>query len=145
MVGMQIKSQRPDRKPAAARIPQGIVVSLDVTRLHAVVPLLLDRDFDGAEDTLANVLRKARFREVHAGESFNDRQREVDNRLLNGFEGKLTSSRWANLAKCSHDTAHRDINDLVNRGDRSRNRCRGRVTCGGFCRSAKAHNDLSSG
>jgi Fic family protein len=76
----------------------------------------LDRAFEGAEAILANVLRKARFWEAHGGESFNDRQRKVLNRLLDGFEGKLTSSKWASLAKCSQDTAHRDIIDMVNRG-----------------------------
>jgi hypothetical protein len=44
---------------------------------------------------------------------FNERQREIVNRLLNGFEGELTTSKWANLAKCSHDTALRDIEDLI--------------------------------
>ncbi len=47
---------------------------------------------------------------------FNDRQRQVVNRLLDRFEGKLTSSKWAKLGKRSQDTANRDINDLVNRG-----------------------------
>lgn len=75
----------------------------------------LGRAFDGAEATLASVLRKARFWEEHAGEPFNDRQRKVINRLLDGFEGKLTSSKWASLAKCSQDTAGRDIRDLVER------------------------------
>ena len=51
------------------------------------------------ETTLASVLRKARFWEAHAGESLNERQRKVVNRLLAGFEGKLTSSKWASLAK----------------------------------------------
>jgi Fic family protein len=76
----------------------------------------LDRAFDGAGVTLAGVLRKARFWEVQAGESFNDRQRKVINRLLDGFEGKLTSSKWAKLTRCSQDTANRDFNHLVKRG-----------------------------
>jgi Fic family protein len=62
------------------------------------------------------VLRKARFWEKHAGERFNERQRDALNRMLNGFEGKLTSSKWAKLEKCSQDTALRDIDDLVKRG-----------------------------
>ena len=56
------------------------------------------------------------FWEAHAGESFNDRQRDMLNRLLDGFEGKLTSSKWAKIEKCSPDTALRDITDLVERG-----------------------------
>jgi Fic family protein len=73
----------------------------------------LDRAFDGAEAILANVLRKARFGESHAGASFTERQRLVLNRLLDGFEGKLTSSKWAKLTKVSQATAARDIEDLV--------------------------------
>lgn len=76
----------------------------------------LDRAFDGAEVILASVLKKARFWETHAQERFNDRQSFVLNRLLNGFEGNLTSSKYATLAKCSQDTASRDIDDLVSRG-----------------------------
>ena len=84
--------------------------------------------FDGAEATLSQVLRKARFWEAHAGESFNDRQRKVVNRLLDGFEGKLTSSKWAKLAKCSQDTASRDINDLVKHGTLVKDAAGGRST-----------------
>ena len=76
----------------------------------------LDRAFDGTEETLGSVLRKARFWEAHADISFNDRQRLMLNKLLDGFEGKLTSSKWAKIAKCSQDTALRDILDLVNHG-----------------------------
>jgi Fic family protein len=75
----------------------------------------LDCAFHGAETILASVLRKARFWETHAGESFNHRQQHILNRLLDGFEGKLTSSKWAKIAKCSQDTAGRDINDLLKR------------------------------
>jgi len=75
----------------------------------------LDRAFDGAETILASVLKKARFWKKHAGESFNDRQRAMIERLLNGFVGKLTSSKWAQLTKCSQDTALRDIDDLLAR------------------------------
>lgn len=76
----------------------------------------LSRAFDGAETILASVLRKARFWEDHAKEKFNDRQRMMIDRLFNGFVGKLTSSKWAKLAKCSQDTASRDIDDLIKRG-----------------------------
>ena len=73
----------------------------------------LDRAFDRAEVTLVSVLAKARFWEVNAEAKLNDRQRLIVNRLLNGFEGKLTSSKYATLAKCSQDTAIRDIDDLI--------------------------------
>jgi Fic family protein len=76
----------------------------------------LDRAIDGAEQTLADVLIKAEFWKRYASGSFNDRQRDMINRLLDGFEGKLTSSKWATIEKCSPDTALRDITDLVDRG-----------------------------
>jgi len=88
----------------------------------------LDRAFDNADEVLAVVLKKARFWEKHAGASLNARQRAVINRLLNGFEGKLTSSKWAKLAKCSQDTALRDIDDLVKRGILVRDAAGGRST-----------------
>ena len=76
----------------------------------------LDRAIDGAEHILAGIFRKAHFWEAHTQKPFNERQRAVINRLFDGFEGKLTSSKWAKLAKCSQDTALRDIDDLVKRG-----------------------------
>jgi Fic family protein len=88
----------------------------------------LGRAFDGAESTLAAVFQKARFWERHAGESLNDRQRAVLNRLLDGFVGKLTSSKWAKLTKCSADTALRDIDALLRRGILKKNPAGGRST-----------------
>ena len=76
----------------------------------------LDRAFDETEKNLGSVLGKARFWETHAHKSFNDRQRLMLNKLLDGFDGKLNSSKWATIAKCSQDTALRDILDLVERG-----------------------------
>ncbi len=76
----------------------------------------LDRAFDGSETILASVMTKAHFWERHGRSPLSERQRLVVNRLLDGFEGKLTSSKWAKLTKCSQDTALRDIDDLVSRG-----------------------------
>jgi Fic family protein len=73
----------------------------------------LKRSINASEELLETVLVKDRFWKTHAGQSFSERQRKVINRLLDGFEGKLTSSKWAKLAKCSTDTALRDINDLL--------------------------------
>jgi len=86
---------------------------LDITRWLEWFLECLGRAFDRAETILATVLNKARFWDRFAGVEFNERQRNIVNRLLNGFEGKLTSSKWAKLAKCSQDTALRDIEDLV--------------------------------
>ena len=88
----------------------------------------LGRAIDSAEVTLGEVLRKARFWQIHGTEPFNDRQRLLVNRLLDGFEGKLTSSKWAKLAKCSQDSALRDILELVDRGILVRDSAGGRST-----------------
>jgi Fic family protein len=73
----------------------------------------LDRAIVGAETTLADTLKKARFWETHSAAIFNERQRDMINRLLNNFEGKLNTSKWAKIEKCSTDTALRDITELV--------------------------------
>ena len=77
-----------------------------------------------AEETLASVLFKSRFWDSFATEPLNQRQIK----LLDGFEGKPTSSKWAMLAKCSQDTAYRDILDLINRGALKKNPQGGRST-----------------
>ncbi len=74
------------------------------------------------------MLAKARFWESIAGITLNDRQRLVVNRLLDGFEGKLASSKYARLVKCSQDTAARDIASLVEHGVLVRNPGGGRST-----------------
>jgi Fic family protein len=88
----------------------------------------LDRAFDGAESTLAVVFRKAEFWKEHSAAPLNPRQRDILNRLLDGFEGKLTSSKWARIEKCSPDTALRDIADLIERGLLTKNPGGGRST-----------------
>ena len=88
----------------------------------------LDRAFDRADIILASVLRKARFWKKHANQKLNDRQRSMIERLLEGFEGKLTSSKWAQLTKSSQDTALRDIDDLVAKGILAKNPAGGRST-----------------
>lgn len=101
---------------------------LDVTQWLQWFLACLDRAIGGAETILASVFRKARFWEAHASIPFNDRQRTILNRLLNGFSGKLTSTKWAKLAKCSQDTALRDIDDLITRGILAREAAGGRST-----------------
>ena len=86
---------------------------LDITRWLEWYLDCLGHAFEQAETILGAVLGKARFWERFEKVAFNERQRNMINELLNGFEGKLTSSKWAKLAKCSHDTALRDIEDLI--------------------------------
>lgn len=101
---------------------------LDVTSWLEWFLDCLGRAFEGAEDALAGVLAKAQFWKPHQTESLNDRQRTMVNKLLDGFEGKLTSSKWAKMTKCSPDTALRDIDALIERGILEKDAAGGRST-----------------
>jgi Fic family protein len=105
--------------------------SLDVTEWLAWFLETLHRAVDQAQHTLDTVLAKTRFwqRWAAAGSApLNERQVKLVNRLLDGLEGKLTSSKWAAIAKCSPDTALRDITDLLARGVLRRSDAGGRST-----------------
>jgi len=102
--------------------------SLDVTEWLAWFLNALGRAVDHAHTTLDAVLVKARFWQRCAGFAMNERQVKVMNRLLDGFEGKLTTTKWAALAKCSQDTALRDITELVEHGVLLRSSSGGRST-----------------
>lgn len=101
---------------------------LDITKWLQWFLDCLDHAFSGAETVLAAVLEKHRFWETHASISFNDRQKRLIAMLLDGLEGKLTSSKWAKIAKCSQDTALRDIDDLIHKGVLRRDQAGGRST-----------------
>ena len=76
----------------------------------------IDAGLTLAEGAIEAVLRKTRFWNGHADEDFNERQRKMLNLLFDGFDGKLTSGKWAKICKVSADTALIDIKDLVGRG-----------------------------
>lgn len=102
--------------------------TLDITEwllwfLNCLIAALTD-----TESTLARVLFKARFWDKYAVTPLNDRQRLMLNKLLDGFKGKLTSSKWAKIAKCSSDTALRDIQDLIQKGILQKEAAGGRST-----------------
>lgn len=109
----QIRQERNDYYDILERTQKG---TLEVTPWMEWFLGCLGRAFDGTEITLAAVLRKARFWESHARVPMNDRQRDIINRLLDGFTGKLTTRKWAALTKSSHDTALRDIQALIEFG-----------------------------
>ena len=109
----QIRLERSDYYALLERTQKG---SLDVTPWMEWFLSCLGRAFDGTDTTLMAVLRKARFWERHAPVAINDRQRAILNRLLDGFEGNLTTKKWAAITKCSHDTALRDIQNLIDHG-----------------------------
>jgi Fic family protein len=86
------------------------------------------RAIQSSNKTLAQVLAKARFWQHWAGMPLNDRQIKLLNKLLDGFDGKLTSSKWAAIGKCSQDTALRDITELMERGVLKKSEASGRST-----------------
>ena len=121
----QIRQERKDYYDILEHTQKG---TMDVTPWMVWFLGCLGRAIDGAQVTLAAVLGTARFWERIKNVQFNDRQRLMINRLLDGFEGKLTTSKYARLAKCSQDTAYRDILALVDRGVLIQNPQGGRST-----------------
>jgi Fic family protein len=121
----QIQLERKTYYDMLERTQQG---ELDMTLWTEWFLGCLDRAFDGAEKTLAIVFRKAEFWKKHSAAPLNVRQRDIINRLLDGFDGKLTSSKWATIEKCSPDTALRDIGNLVERGLLKKDQGGGRST-----------------
>jgi Fic family protein len=102
--------------------------TLDVTKWLLWFFQMLDEAVNHAHGMLDGVLIKARFWQRQQGAGLNARQIKVLNRLLDGFEGKLTTSKWAALAKCSADTALRDIGQLLEQGVLQRSDSGGRST-----------------
>ena len=109
----QIREERNDYYDILEQTQKG---TLEVTPWMEWFLGCLGRAFHGTEITLAAVLRKARFWESNARVPMNDRQRDIVNRLLDGFTGKLTTTKWATLTNSSHDTALRDIQALIEFG-----------------------------
>ncbi|WP_437400100.1 Fic family protein [Flagellimonas lutimaris] len=73
----------------------------------------LQEAINSTYDLLQRVLQKAEFWKTHSSTIFNERQQKMINRLLDGFTGKLTTTKWGKICKCSQDTALRDIQDLI--------------------------------
>lgn len=109
----QIQQERSDYYNVLERSQKS---DLDVTEWLLWFLACLQRAIAQADQTLSAVLAKAKFWERFASAPMNERQIKVLNRLLDGFEGKLTTSKWAKLAKCSQDTAYRDILTLIELG-----------------------------
>lgn len=101
---------------------------LDITQWIQWFLSCLDRAIEGTQISLSTVFKKELFWKTYTGISFNDRQRLILNTLIDGFRGKLTSTKWAALAKCSQDTAQRDIQDLIGKGVLSMDAGGGRST-----------------
>jgi len=121
----QIQRERRSYYEILERTQKG---SLDITEWLAWFLRNLQSALDAALHTLDAVLAKSRFWKRIAGMPLNERQSKLVNRLLDGFDGKLTSSKWAAIAKCSPDTALRDINELMALGVLQRSEGGGRST-----------------
>jgi len=89
---------------------------LDITNWLEWFLACLDRAIEASEELLTGIFRKSRYWEFFSGKDINQRQRLMINRLLDGFEGKLTTSKWAKITKSSQDTALRDIQGLIDQG-----------------------------
>lgn len=119
---------RLDRKQYYSILEKTQSGDLDITGWLAWFLGCLSRAIDASDQVLESVMRKANLWMMPVANTFNDRQRLMLNRLMDGFEGKLTSSKWAKIAKCSQDTATRDILDLVDKGILSKDPAGGRST-----------------
>ena len=128
----QIRDERGDYYRVLEQTQRG---TLNVTAWVEWFLGCLTRAIEGAQTSLANVIAKARSWERLRDVALNERQRLVINLLLDGFEGKLTTSKWAVLTKSSQDTALRDIQQLVDRGVLVRNAAGGRSTSYSLARS----------
>ena len=121
----QIQQQRKEYYDTLEQVQKG---SSDITAwlqwfLDCLKQALLNTD-----TILEKVLSKARFWERHSNTIFNERQTLMLNKLMGDFEGKLTSSKWAKMAKCSADTALRDIQDLMQKDILQKESAGGRST-----------------
>ena len=119
---------RPERKRYYDVLEQTQKGTLDITEWLSWFLDCYERALSNTDETIGKVLRKAKFWESPQLLSINERQRLMLNKLLEGFEGKLTSSKWAKIAKCSQDTATRDIQNLVERGIMLKEKGGGRST-----------------
>jgi Fic family protein len=102
--------------------------NLDITQWIQWFLSCLINALKSTDTVLNRVLFKADFWNKHAKTVINERQKKLLNKFLDGFEGKLTSSKWAKMAKCSKDTAIRDINDLINKNILQKENAGGRST-----------------
>lgn len=106
---------RMERKQYYEILEQTQKGNLDITEWVKWFLDCLINTLKSTDSILTSVLFKADFWNKHSTKNLNERQKKIINKLLDEFEGNLTSSKWAKIAKCSKDTAIRDINDLINK------------------------------
>jgi len=109
----QIRIQRKEYYECLEKTQRG---NLDITSWLVWFLKCLQRAISSADEKLAGILNKSKFWEKNCNAILNQRQTMIINKLMDGFEGKLNSSKWSKMAKCSPDTALRDIQGLINQG-----------------------------
>jgi Fic family protein len=109
----QIQKERKQYYAVLEKTQKG---GLDITAWIEWFFACLERAIEGSLSTLEKVVSKRNFWKAHGDVELNGRQRKILNRLLDGLEGKLTTTKWAKMARCSQDTAYRDITDLMAQG-----------------------------
>ena len=88
----------------------------------------LKNSFESTSELLSKILIKAEFWKINSKTILNERQQKMLNKLLDGFDGKLTTSKWGKICKCSQDTALRDIQDLIKKEILQKEKSGGRST-----------------
>jgi Fic family protein len=121
----QIRIERKEYYEMLEKAQKG---NLDITEWIKWFLNCLINALKSTDSVLVRVLFKADFWVKHSKTLINERQKKLLNRLLDGFDGKLTSSKWAKIAKCSKDTAIRDINDLIDKDILQKEAAGGRST-----------------
>lgn len=121
----QIRLERKQYYEVLERTQKG---DLDITDWIVWFLNCLFNALKSTDSILKRVLHKADFWKRHADIVINERQKKILNKMLDGFDGKLTSQKWAKIAKCSKDTAIRDINDLISKKMLAKDTAGGRST-----------------
>ena len=109
----QIRKERNEYYAILEKTQKG---PLDITSWLSWFLNCLDRALIATESTLAGVMKKAKFWELHTATAMTTRQKQMVQKLLDNFEGNLTTAKWAKMTRCSHDTALREIQDLIDKG-----------------------------
>ena len=121
----QIRKERADYYEILQLTQKG---SMDITNWMVWFLDCLGRAIEAAQDTVNTTIEKVQFWDGIRDVEINDRQRKVFRRLVNGFDGKMTTTRWARMTRSSQDTALRDITDLIDKGVLERGPAGGRST-----------------
>ncbi len=121
----QIRVERKDYYEQLEKAQKG---NSDITEWVLWFLQCLINGINSTEKTLSKILYKAEFWKLHSITILNERQQKIINRLLDGFDGKLTTSKWGKINKCSQDTALRDIQDLIKKNILQKEASGGRST-----------------